>query len=282
MNHKEALNSITNSMDLTEICGLHLYTDQNMFDQLETTYIDDLLAGYHLAYARFATMIFCEGANIPLDFFPQSNIVLTQNQEIFRQLYHSPQKFDLLPEWVNGYVNFRKSVYVRRVRDIGKKGMNLDDMAHEVTHTALPDILNLSADYLQDNWPTWINEAFCVGLNQRKPIEWLQHEIKYQPRPLTIDQITNHGIFSIDQRRPEENTAYQYCVIVTERFGQQIAQKLYPNPHRLRHIPSGFYAICDLTQQAARNNATFKDSVNQIGINIIEVEESVQAELGVA
>lgn len=159
--------------------------------------IDDILDAYHRAYQRFLFYVTGEQNDaIPLAAFPLANIVLTQNPDVFRRLYHTPSRYDRLPKWVTGYVNFMKSCFVMLV----SSGMSIDinGCAHEFTHAIIPHVLGLPADFLYEFWPTWVSEVFTVGANQRQPREWVRREIEMMITFPSTALIEKDGIFAMD------------------------------------------------------------------------------------
>lgn len=206
------------------------FDNDDFFNGIEPQEIDRILEAYHRTYWRFLKNVFLEERDyIYPNEFPDSNIVLTRSREVFKSLYHSPARFDMLPDWVRGYVNFNKSVYVWWVPEGEKvKGKDLNGSCHEFTHTVIPGIYGLPASYLQNAWPTWIHEGYTVGLNQLKPAEWTTNQL-ISPKAIipSARSIEENGIFFHDQRHPSENPTYQYCYWLTNEVGKSIKDKLF-------------------------------------------------------
>lgn len=275
------VNSLLKTMPSARISGLTWYFDSDkLLGSMPTGTIDDILDAYHRAYHRFCSYVFAEqNDTIPLTEFPLANFVLTENRDVFKQLYPNPNRFDQLPNWVTGYVNFKHRVHVMLFLD-KQLQIDIDGKAHEFTHAIIPDAIKLPATFLDGFWPTWIHEAFTVGANQLQPIEWVRKEINTMSTPPTTDFIEEKGIFALDQRSPHFNPAYQYCVLITEAIGKKIAQQLYQQYPDLKAPP--LLGVCDLTQRLFRegsNDLNFRNELQLMGINTSLIEDELQASL---
>lgn len=197
--------------------------DETTFEQFGDIAEQTIFSWFH-SYDRFLKhVIGVKAKQISIRDFPEAGLVITQDRELFRLLYHSPSRFDQLPEWVRGYVNQKLGLYVKLFSGKHNKSGDIDGEAHEFTHLILPALLRIPYEEFGTIWNTWINETFAVGLNQRQTIEWLKIELqKPGVRAPTILSILSEGIFAHDKRKPNENTAYQYCVHSVEQLGVEL------------------------------------------------------------
>ncbi len=272
---------VLSSLARIKSSNLIIYADTpKLFEEIDPDAMDVILNAYHAAYIRYMEQV-CgdDRSHTQLTAFPQANIVITHNPDVFRSLYPEPSRFDKLPDWVRGYVN--TNMYVRWLKDRETFPTdNIDGSAHEFIHVIIPEVLGLPTEYLDSAWPLWIHEALAVGLNQQRPIDWLRREIQ-QPTIIipTIASIEKNGIFHHDRRPPKNNIAYQYCCFVSEEVGTAIKTTLYPE---LPNI-SSLMAICALTQRAYRNDVpTFADALDSIGVDTIPAENRCRKRLGIA
>lgn len=275
------VDSLLKEMFSIRISGLTWFLDSaNLLESVPDTVTNDILNAYHHAYRRFLFYVLHESKDaIPLTDFPSARIVLTQNPDIFRTLYPAPHRFDQLPRWVRAYVNFNKSCFVLKISLGEEMHVNVDNYAHEFTHTIIPHVLGLPPSYLSKFWPIWVHEAIPVGANQQQSREWVSREIRVMTTFPTTTSIETNGIFPLDERQPHLNPIYQYCVLITEAVGEEIARNLYPD----LTIPP-LAAVCDLTQQAFRQGkttSTFRDEVARLGTNIDQIEKQLQRSLRV-
>lgn len=274
---------ILKSLPRYQFNNLAILTDEpDGINNLPYTYLSDIITAYHQAHVKFARLVHRHNQEaLPQTAFPSCSIVLTKNRNTtFKDLYHSPERFDSLPSWVNGYSNFRASVYVNFIPSNSPLNTNIADDAHEFTHAVIPDEIKISAPALWDLWPTWIREFWSVGFHQRRPDRWLAKELERRTDVVkpTIDSITEKGVFTHDQNRPFDNIAYQYCVLVGEKLGQILIPQLYPEFWRENTTPH--MAIVDLTHQAYRNGRSLLEEAEHIGIDLKSVEEEMRKRHG--
>lgn len=259
--------------------SLKIYCDSpQLLEEIEDGSIDLLLDAYHRSYARFLEYVFGERRDgISFHAFPQAKLVLTKKKDVFKALYPNPRRFDALPEWVSGYVNFKRSAYVRLVKSprLFPSGDN-SGTCHEFTHAIIPDELGFPATFLSETWPTWTHEAFAVGANQRRPIEWLKRELKSgDVKPPSARSIQSEGVFVRDSKPPYRNTGYQYCVRLAEEFGEQARDQI--GPPWLNAPPLGI--VCLLTQESYEQGTTLLQLAQKKGIDITKVENRVRTKL---
>lgn len=254
------------------------YDNPSLLEELDVHSIDLLLDGYHRAYYRFLKHVLGKELQIiPFREFPLGGLVLTKSRDVFSALYHTPSRFDSLPEWVVGYVNFRKSIFVRLVEKNKLFNSDNNGTCHEFTHVVIPDVLGLPTDFLDEVWETWIHEALAVGINQRRSREWLVTELQSpsikEPSAASLQKL---GIFAHDRRFPHENTAYQYCVWLKESFGEAVGARLYPQWKEY----SPLLPICHFTQDCFRwGKNSLVAAAEDLGINMIAVENEMRTKL---
>jgi len=198
-------------------------------------------------------------------------LVITRSKDVFKDLYHSPSRFDSLPGWVRGYVNFKQSTYVWWIpKGEAVKAKDLNGACHEFTYAVIPGIFELPASYLSDAWPTWVHESYTVGLNQLKPVEWTASQFQV-PEALipTAESIESLGIFFHDKRPPNENPTHQYCYWLTSEVGKLIKDK------ELRNFPktTPLMAVGWLTQRAFHAGIpTFRAALKDQNIDLSQAE----------
>ncbi len=270
---------ILSGMYKTQFINLCIFADnERMMNELDPIFWDRILEAYYTADVRFRQMVWKDvNQTFAITSFPSCRLVLTRNRDrVFRGLYHSPERFDQLPAWVSGYVNFKASAFVNYLSDDQGKKFDLPGKAHEFTHAVLPDEIGLPASLLAEVWPTWINESWTVGFHQRKPDGWIANQLTSKQNLVTpsISSIGERGIFAHDQRPPGENVAYQWCAIMGEALGKALTKPLYQNDYIQRATP--YMALFDITHQACRNNRTVLEEVDNIGINLAEIEQSMK------
>ena len=275
---------ILNSLPKYQFNNLTIFTDEpEDINELPVSYLSNIVAAYHQAHIRFVRLVRSPSETaIPQTVFPSGSIVLTKKRDTtFKDLYHSPHRYDSLPNWVNGYSNFKASVYVTYIPNNSNLTTNIVDDAHEFTHAVIPDELKIPAPNLLELWPTWIREFWSVGLHQRRPDGWLAKELQRRPGIIipTINSITKNGIFAHDQNQPFNNIAYQYCVLAGEKLGNAAIPRLYPDFWQENASP--YMAVADLTHQAYRNGRTLlEEAANlEIDLNQVEVEMRKQHNL---
>ncbi len=161
------------------------------------------------------------GGDHPIDGAVQ--VLLTDDQSLFRDMYHDPENFDRLPPYVWAYINAQRGVYV--IKDETRDGSKImrnstGSLAHEQSHLLLPPIVRAPRSWVKENVPYWMNEAISVSLFQRADIDWLRQELT--KNPIRIEDIEERGFFDIDRRHPSENIAYQYAAIYAETLGMLI------------------------------------------------------------
>lgn len=265
-----------------DLGDFNIYADsEEFFAQFES--FDFFVAAYHETYIRYLSFIEGEERKTldTLD-VPKVNLILTSNKKIFKDFYHSPERFDNLPDWVKGYVNFKENVYVLFIDkpelEISPWDKDkLDGACHEFSHIMLPNILGIPPIHLEKVWGTWLNEAFAISLNQLRTDEWVKEELnKDEFEELSIAGIMKHGIFYFDKRKHKENIAYQYCAKIAAVFGRLIGEKeLDFEGRELR--PLDFIMIS--TALSYEKQFDFWEYIGKLGINIEDCEKIMRNNL---
>jgi len=215
----------------TSLHNLTLYCDKRELLQIiDPNSIDDLFTAYYQAHCRLEQGLFGHTPRTySLSSFPPASIVLTQNEAVFRGLYPNPTAYEKLPQWVSAYVNFGQGCYVHRIPENGQLNINVDGSSHEFTHVFTPEVFCIPRGFAAGFFPTWAKEALAVGLNQLQPPEWLIAELKKPGITIpSIQVIKDNGLFFIDNRPPNINTAYQYCCHYMDFLGRAVQQCLFP------------------------------------------------------
>ncbi len=274
------------AMQKYNISNLEIYTEnQEIFEELPARFIDDILAAYHTSYMRVLALGL-ESTEVPkavaLTEFPQAKIIITRSREIFKTFYFNIKLFDSLPDWVTCYVNFGRGIYVMYLPSADKRstGITIDESAHEFNHITIANILELPVEFLLKQWDSWLREYAAVSINQAQPDGWLAAEIasrENQEIP-TLLGIKERSIFGFDSRPPEQNIAYQYCVIVGNELGNAIKAKRYPSYIANRVPPQ--YAIFALTQEAYHSQKEFSELIAELSIDMLEVEQQARLRHG--
>ena len=254
------------------------YDSDDFFNQLDPRVIDDICFGYHTAWTSFNRWICLDPKDsYQLSEFPEGHAVLTASRDVFKALYHSPERFDVLPDWVHGYVNFRNSIYVQLFDGRNTPRENDNSDTHEFIHTVIPAILGIRAEILSQLWPTWIQEAFTVGLSQRRKNSWIAGEAEISPEKIpTLASLKEKGIFAHDNRKPAVNVAYQYCALLGETLGREANQRLGSETHYMGDLGG----ICRLTEIAYEGSSTIFDEVSRLGISLDALEKQARQEIG--
>lgn len=274
------------AMEQFVVSNLAIYVESvDLLNSLPATLIDDILAAYHISYLHILKL-HSNYQETPIDTitlnqYPAAKIIITRKKEIFKALYHSPHRFDNLPDWVRSYVNFRSELYVFYLpeNEIIPSRLDIAEGSHEFNHITLANILSIPTEYLADFWPTYLNEYVSVSLNQRAPDGWLALELTQANKEVpTIEGIKLRGWMTFDSRPPQENIAYQYCVIVGDALGEAIKAAHLDDPYMARTTP--LYALFIVTQQAYHSGISFFDALEKLGINLETVENTARAQHG--
>jgi len=266
---------VLQSMTRVEISNLTLFFDNpHFFKDISQENAWKILEAYHETYWRILKEVFGKEQNeISLPAFPEANIVLTKSKEIFRELYHSPQRFDSLPEWAHDYCNLRRNLYVVLLQENEDQIPIFHISCHEFTHLMIPVVFGLPPTYILQLWPTWMREGFSVGLNQLQPLEWLMHQLHNpEVKVPTLEGIKKNGIFYYDKHSPEKNVAYQYCYWVTVELGKLLRQKIYGDHPKVNVPPLA--ALGAFSQRSYRKGITSLDE----GLQLYGIDEKAAEE----
>lgn len=278
---KESLSSILDTLYKVDLFNLTIYADSEAdFNKIPLNIIDLFLYAYHGTYMKYIAQVEgSERSRISPSEVLLLDLVLTHDAEVFRALYHSPDKFDDLPKWVVDYVNSKEGIYVVFL-DESSMGENLDRAgvaSHEITHIFIPQIVGAPLTYLSEVWGTWLNEGLVVALNQLQSIDWMKDEVeKIEFRDISIKDITNNGLFFYDKRKVKENFAYQYCAWIALELGEAIS--LAEN-YSYKVGPSPLEHIIISTAKAYHEEYDFWNYLEKLGVTIKGCEERFRAKL---
>lgn len=206
-------------------------------------------------------------SSLPAGFFPAAALVLTQKAEIFQALYHSPEQFASLPDWVAEYINLKQGVYVKLFKaELTAADKDCNTFCHEFTHLISAEVLGLPVDFLVDHWPTWLHEAFAVAINQPNEFTWLAKQ-KLNPDVIlpSLFSINEKGLFYHDSRNPQENVAYQYCYQFAKIVAVNLAKKKYPYVQSFHH-PFGAFLL--LAHESFYSKQDFTSALLAAGVNL--------------
>lgn len=231
----------------------------------------DLVEAHHLALAELNILLYGEqrgavAANI--------NVVIEETRESFLGHFPNPRQKHLLPEWVSCYVNLGRGFMVVHAKNGQLPHIPLAELAHEYIHLILPPILGIGYMDFAQMTPTWINEAYTVGSVQRRTLTWLRENYQstsQQFRP-SLEGIMDKGIFYFDQLKPEENIAYQYCVLLTKTLGDILAQR--PD-FETRYPRNSFGHVLNMLMKGYQNGARTFDQIRkmyQLDLNALDAK----------
>ena len=260
---------VLQTLQRIKFSNLSIFFDNRDFlNGIDPSVIDQILFSYNESYCRFLREIYLvRKKSFHFDEFPPVNLVITRSKHIFRELYHSPDRFHLLPDWVRDYVNFLDSTYVWWVPEgEAVKVKDVNESAHEFTHALIPGMLQIPSRYLEDAWPAWIHESYTVGINQLKPIEWTIEQFRKPGAVIpTAKSIEEHGVFFHDARPPGENPIFQYSYWLTKAVGEQVREIEYSDFPDITPL----HAISLLTKKAYRTGfPTFKAIIDDRKIDL--------------